>query len=65
MCDEAVNTCFFVFHPLLDQYKCTNLEFEDPFILIYCPNRCKTQKKCDEAADDCLAALKFIDDWFF
>ena len=24
----------------------------------------ETQKKCDEAADDCLAALKFLPEWF-
>ena len=40
---------------------------EDPFMLIYCPNRCKTQKKkkkkSDEAVNDCLVALKFIPDW--
>ena len=29
---------------------------EDPFMLIYCPDRCKTQ--------DCLAALTFVPDWF-
>ena len=28
------------------------------------PNRYKTLKTCDEAVDDCLAALKFIPDWF-
>ena len=26
----------------------------------YCPDKYKTQKMCDEAVDDCLAALKFI-----
>ena len=31
---------------------------------IYCPDKYKTQKKCDEAVDDYLAALKFIPDWF-
>ena len=39
---------------------------EDPFMLIYCPNRCKTKKKkkkkSDEAVNDCLVALKFIPD---
>ena len=65
MCDKAVNTCcFFVFHPVPDQYKCTNVIFEDPFILTYCPGRYKTQKMCDEAVDDCLAVLKFVHDWF-
>ena len=34
------------------------------FMLIYCPDRYKTQKMWDEIVDDCLAALKFIPDWF-
>ena len=43
---------------------CDRVIFEDLFMLIYCPNRYKTQKMCDKAADDCLAAIKFIPDWF-
>ena len=43
---------------------CDRVTPEDPFMLVYCPDRYKTQKMCDEAADDCLAALKFIPDWF-
>ena len=37
---------------------------EDPFILVYCPDKYKVQIMCDEAVDDCLAALKFIPDGF-
>ena len=37
---------------------------EDSFMLVYCPDRYKTQKMRDEAADDYLAALKFIPDCF-
>ena len=33
-------------------------------MLIYCPDRYKTQKMWDEIVDDYLAALKFIPDWF-
>ena len=33
-------------------------------MLIYYPDRHKTQRMCDEAIDDCLAALKFVPDWF-
>ena len=33
-------------------------------LTVYCPDKYKTQKMCDEAVDDCLAALKFIPDWF-
>ena len=32
------------------------------FLLIDCLNRYKTQRICDEAVDDCLAAVKFIPD---
>ena len=31
-----------------------------PFLIVYCPDKNKTQKMCDEAVDDCLAALKII-----
>ena len=34
------------------------------FLFDYVTDRCKTQKICDESVDDCLAALKFILDWF-
>ena len=33
---------------------------KDLFILIYCPDRYKTQRMCDEAVDDCLTALKLL-----
>ena len=39
---------------------CDRVVSEDPFILIFCSDRYETQKLCDEAFDDCLAALKFI-----
>ena len=35
---------------------------EDPFMLVYCPDRYKTQRICDEAV--CLTAWKFIPDLF-
>ena len=35
---------------------------EDAFMLIYCTNRYKTQRMCNKAANDCLAALKFVPD---
>ena len=34
------------------------------FLIVYCPNKYKTQRMCDEAVDDSLAALKLISDWF-
>ena len=60
MCDKAVNICFTLFHSVFNQCKTQEMSgrvvSEDPFMLIYCPDRCKTQ--------DCLAALTFIPDWF-
>ena len=37
---------------------------EDPFLIVYCPDKYKTQKLCDEAVNDSLPALKLIPDWF-
>ena len=42
---------------------CNNVLSEDPFMIMYCPNKYKL-RMCDEAVNDCLAALKFIPDWF-
>ena len=36
---------------------------EDPSLIVYCPEIYKTQRMCDEAVDDCLAALKLVSDW--
>ena len=33
-------------------------------MIVYCPDECKTQRMCDEAVDDCLAALKLVSNWF-
>ena len=68
MSDKAVNRCFLAFAYILDQCKtqkiCNRVISEDTFMLVYCPNRYKIQRMCDEAVDACLAALKFIPDWF-
>ena len=34
------------------------------FLIVYCPDKYKTQRMCDEAADDFLAALTSIPDRF-
>ena len=65
MCDQAANTCFFVFDSVPNQYM--TLEMCDrvvPFMLIHCPSRYKTQKMHDKTVDDYLVTLKFILDWF-
>ena len=37
---------------------------EDPFLIVYCPDKYKTQRMYDEAVDDSLAALKCFPEWF-
>ena len=43
---------------------CDRVSSEDPFLIVYCPNKYKTERMCDEAVDDPLAALQLIPDWF-
>ena len=43
---------------------CDRAVSEDPFLIVYCPDKYKTQKLCDEAVNDSLAASKLIPDWF-
>ena len=46
---------FLAFDSIPDQYKTQDM---------WHSNKYKTQKMSDKAVDDCLAALKFIHDWF-
>ena len=43
---------------------CDSIVSEDPFLIVYYPDKYKTQRMYDEAVDDSLAALKLIPDWF-
>ena len=43
---------------------CDRVISEDPFMLLYCPHRCKTQGICDQDVDNCLATFKLFSDWF-
>ena len=43
---------------------CERVVSEDSFLVVYCPDKYKTQRMCDEAVDGSLAALKLIPDWF-
>ena len=43
---------------------CDSVVSEDTFLIVYCPDKYKSQRMCDEAVDNCLAALKFIPDSF-
>ena len=63
---KAVNRCFlylilFLINIKLKKYV-TYLFLYILFLIVYCLDKYKTQKICDEAVDDCLAALKFIPD---
>ena len=40
--------------------KCVTAVSEDLLLIVYCPDKYKTQRMCD----DYLAVLKFIPDWF-
>ena len=42
---------------------CDKVVSEDPFLIVYCPDKYKAQRMCDEAVDS-LAALKLIPDCF-
>ena len=43
---------------------CDKAVSEDPFLLVYCPDKYITQKICDEAVANSLATLKPICNWF-
>ena len=59
---------FFVFDSIPNQYKtqemCNSIICEDPFSIRYVLDQYKTQQMRDKAVDNCLAALKFVPDWF-
>ena len=68
MCHKAVKRYFFVFDSIPNRYKtqemCDKVVSKAPFLIVYWPYKYKTLRICDKAIDDCLAALKFIPDWF-
>ena len=43
---------------------CDRVVHKDPFLIVYCPNKYISQKMCDEAVDDSLAALQHIPNLF-
>ena len=64
ICKKAVDRCFFVIYFIRDQDKaqemCDTVVSENPSLIVYCTDKYKTQMMFDEAADDCLAALKLV-----
>ena len=65
MCDKAYNKGFLAFFIFpIDLEMCDRIIFNDPFSIRYVTDQYKTQQMCDKAVDDCLAALKFVRDWF-
>ena len=42
---------------------CDRIVSDGPFSIRYVPDQYKAQQTCDEAVEDCLAALKFVPDW--
>ena len=41
---------------------CDRVVSEDLFLIVYCPDKYKTQIVFGEAIDDCLATFKYIPD---
>ena len=66
MRDKIVNRCFLILFQFW--YKTQEIVgraiSDDPFMLVYCPDKYKTQIIYDECVDDCLAALKSIPNLF-
>ena len=59
---------FLLFDSIPGQYKTQEMSdivpSVDSFLTVYCLDKCKTRRMCDEAVDDSLAALRFIPYWF-
>ena len=47
-----------------NQEVCDRVVSEDLFLIVYYPDKCKSQIMCDKAVDDSLAGLNLIPDWF-
>ena len=68
MCDKAINKCYFVFDSIYDWYKTqetvTDVFLKIFFLIVYYPDKYKTQIMCDKAVDDSPVTFKLIPDWF-
>ena len=65
---KKVIDVFFIFDSIPGQYKtqkiCDIVVSLYLFLIVYCPDKYKSQRMYDEAVHDSLAALKLILDWF-
>ena len=70
MCDEAVDTCLFVFDFVPDWYKtqeicdCDKVALKASFMLKYYRDRYKNKQMCGKAVHTFLPTLKFVSNWF-
>ena len=68
MCDKAINKCYFVFDSIYDWYKTqetvTDVFLKIFFLIVYYPDKYKTQIMCDKAVDDSPVTFKLTPDWF-
>ena len=68
LCGKAFNRSFLAFHSIPDQQEFQEMHntvfSEDTSLKVYCPGKYKTQRMCDKAVEDFLAALKHVPDWF-
>ena len=73
MCEKTFHNYFYLLDCIPFQYKpapppkkkkmCNKAVSKDPFLVLFDPDKYITQKVCDEAVDDCLAALKVVTSW--
>ena len=60
MYDKAVDTHLSTKKSVAEYYKnqemCNRFVFEDYFLIVYCPDKYKTQRICDEAIFGCFAS---------
>ena len=62
-----INVLFHFFIFLIDkktQEIGNSIISDNPFSLRYVPDQYKTQQMCDQAANDFLASLKIVPEWF-
>ena len=64
MCDKVVSTYLSTIKFVLECFLTQEIFFWRYFLIVYCHGKYKFQRMGNKAADDSLAALKLIPDWF-